>query len=313
MKLIKFEDIANLKISPRHFYSWVEEMLIQKQTAILPPKISMKQADQSFCNVMPCVLPNEDVMGVKIVTRYPHRVPALSSQIILYKQSTGEPLALMDGTYITAQRTGCVAAHSVNTFAKSNFNSIGLIGLGNTARATVNVFASFDKDKEYKICLLRYKDHAESFQRRFLGYKNILFSIYDNAQDLIADNDVVISCVTYTDSLFAEDHCYRPGCTIIPVHTRGFQNCDLFFDKIFADDRDHVKGFQNFEQFKDFAETCDVLTGKHLGRDNDEERILVYNIGLAIHDVYFAQKIYMLLNKLPNTINLPDPAEKFWV
>ena len=29
--------------------------------------------------------------------------------------------------------------------------------------------------------------------------------------------------------------------TVIPVHTRGFQNCDLFFDKVFADDTDHVK------------------------------------------------------------------------
>jgi ornithine cyclodeaminase/alanine dehydrogenase len=33
-------------------------------------------------------------------------------------------------------RTGTVAVHSVKLFAKSDFSDIGLIGLGNTARAT---------------------------------------------------------------------------------------------------------------------------------------------------------------------------------
>ena len=313
MKLINFEDVSNLKIPPEQLYSWVEEMLMQKHSAILPPKISMTQAENGFCNVMPCVLPNEDVMGVKVVTRYPRRTPALSSQIILYRQGSGEPLALMDGTYITAMRTGAVAAHSIKTFAKSDFSSVGFIGLGNTARATLHVFASLDKDVEYTIGLLSYKDHAQSFKDRFKEHKNLVFTVYDNARALIGDSDVTVSCVTYTDTLFADDESYRPGCTIIPVHTRGFQNCDLFFDKVFADDRDHVKGFQHFGRFRNFAETSTVLAGKEPGRNSNGERILIYNIGLSIHDVYFAHKVYQLLGNLPNSIKLADPTEKFWV
>lgn len=313
MKIIRFEDIVSLKISPEQFYHWVETMLTLKQTVILPPKISMKQAEQSFCNVMPSVLPSEDAMGIKIVTRYPQRIPALSSQILLYRQSTGEPLALMDGTYITALRTGAVAAHSIGMFAKSHLKSVGFIGLGNTARATMHVFAALHTEQDYQIGLLGYKNHAESFQERFKEHKNLVFTVYDHARDLIKNSDVTVSCVTYTDFLFAEDACYMPGCTIIPVHTRGFQNCDLFFDKVFADDRGHVKGFKYFDQFKNFSETCDVLTGKNPGRTSDEERILVYNIGISIHDIYFAQRIYSLFDDLPETIDLTDPIEKFWV
>lgn len=317
MKIINFEDIVNLNLPPLDLYHWVEEMLKEKYTAILPPKISMKQAEHSFCNVMPSVLPGLDAMGVKIVTRYPAREPSLESQIILYRQSDGEPLALMDGTYITALRTGAVAAHSLCTFAKSDYQTIGIMGLGNTARATMHIYAAMN-DKEKEVKLLRYKDQGESFIERFKHHDNLRFTIVDNAQELIADSDVTLSCITYTDELLAPDSIYKAGCTIIPVHTRGFQNCDLFFDKVFADDRGHVEGFQNFAKFKSFGETCDVITGKIPGRVNDEERILVYNIGISIHDIYFASKIYTMVegeeSEGVHDIGLASPnMGKFWV
>jgi ornithine cyclodeaminase/alanine dehydrogenase-like protein (mu-crystallin family) len=99
---------------------------------------------------------------------------------------------------------------------------------------------------------------------------------------------------------------------VIPVHTRGFQNCDLFFDKVFADDTGHVKSFQYFDRFKQFAEVSDVLCGASGGRENNEERILVYNIGLAIHDIYFAHKIEAMLPKTAQTV-LTGALEKLWV
>jgi len=313
MKVINFEDITNLKIPPEQFYHWVEYDLLKKHTTVLPAKISMKQAEQCFCNVMPCILPNEDIMGVKIVNRYPHNIPSLTSQIIIYKQSTGKPLALMDGTYITAMRTGAIAANSIVTFAKNNFKSIGFIGLGNTARSTMSIFADLHKDQEYQIKLFNYKNHAELFKERFKENKNLVFTVYDDVRDIIKNSDVTVSCVTYTDSLFAEDSCYMPGCTIIPVHTRGFQNCDLFFDKVFADDYNHVKDFKYFNQFKNFSETCDVISGQKSGRISDEERILVYNIGISIHDIYFAKKIYSFFEDKSDVLNLTDHIEKYWV
>ena len=74
---------------------------------------------------------------------------------------------------------------------------------------------------------------------------------------------------------------------MVPIHTRGFQNCDLFFDKVFADDYGHVKHFQYFDRFRSFGEVSGVVTNKITGRDNNTQRILVYNIGIAIHDIYF--------------------------
>ena len=315
MKIITFEDMQSLKISPVKMYGWVEEMLRQKYTAILPPKVKMNHVEGGRTNVMPCALPNIDAMGIKMNFRYPAPKPSLTSQILLCRLCDGTPLALMDGAYITWIRTGAVAAHSIVTFAKRGYETIGIMGLGNSAYATMNIFTSLDHGTKYLVRVLKYKDQAEAFIRRFEDCKNFTFSVCESAEEMIRTSDVTVSCITFTDTFIARDECFMPGCTIIPVHTRGFQNCDLFFDKVFGDDRGHVDGFKNFGKFKSFAETCDVVTGKAAGRTNVTERILVYNIGLSIHDIYFAHKVYeMLSDKLPDDVNLaPLSLGKLWV
>ena len=71
--------------------------------------------------------------------------------------------------------------------------------------------------------------------------------------------------------------------------------------------------FGNFNKFKDFSEVVDVLNKKHEGRKNDKEKIMVYNIGIGMHDTYFALNIYNMLKdaNLPE-VDLKNPVEKFW-
>lgn len=313
MKLFTFDTIANLNISPIQCYNWTAEMIKNKKNTILPPKISMKPFDATFCNVMPSIV--NDYGGVKVVTRYPERIPSLDSFLVLFDVNSGENLALMDANWITAMRTGAVAAHSVIHLAKSNFQTIGMIGLGNTARSTLLILLNVLPHKNFNIKLLRYKNQAENFIQRFSNFNNITFTIVDDIKDLIVGSDVIISAATHFSQDLCDDKYYKEGVLVVPIHTLGFTNCDLFFDKIFADDYSHVKHFKNFDKFKYFAEMCDVVNKKAEGRNNDNERILAYNIGLSIHDINFASKIYEMFkdDKSLKSINLNSPVEKFWV
>lgn len=98
---------------------------------------------------------------------------------------------------------------------------------------------------------------------------------------------------------------------MIPIHTMGFQNCDIAFDKIFADDIEHIKGFRNFNQFRNLAEVHSVIHGQVSARDSKSERILVYNIGIAIQDIYFASKVIKMLPSL-RVVKLEGPPIKMW-
>ena len=321
MKIISFEDICNLHITPEQCFQWAETTIRNKEKAILPPKISLKPADGVFCNVMPSILSFADrtsMGGVKVVTRYPDRKPSLESRILLLDAQSGDFLALMDGTWITTMRTGAVAAHSTLLFAKSSFSTIGIMGLGNVVRSTLLILAEKVPDRELHFKLLRYKGQEEALAKRFAHIKNFHFSFVDTPQEMIQGADVVLSGATYLPEDICEDCFFEEGVLVQPIHTLGFTNCDLFFDKVFADDIGHVKHFKNFEHFRQVAEVHDVVARTKPGRENDAERILVYNIGISLHDIYFASAIYErfvkegMLDQLQD-VDLKDPTEKFWV
>ena len=312
MKIISHNEIINLKISWNEIFDWVETIITQKNKMILPPKLSMKREGGVFYNTMPSILPLYNIAGVKVVSRYPQRVPSLDSQILLYDLNTGKCKALLDGNFITAVRTGAVAVYSIKTFAKKDFKTIGIIGLGNTSRATIQMLLEVYKDNNFIFKLYRYKDQHLSFKERFKKYSNVKWEIYDTYDEVISESDVVISAITYTNDNLTKEENYKPGCLVVPIHTRGFKNCALFCDKVYADDEGHVKGFEFFDRFKYFSEVTDVVSGERKGRVNNEERIIVYNIGISLQDIYIANKIYEISNK-NSEISLNPPKEKFWI
>ena len=199
----------------------------------------------------------------------------------------------MDVDWITAMRTGAVAALAARLFKKDNTNTYSMIGLGNIARATAMCLIADNKDKPITIRLMHYKDQAEMFAEKFKDESNVNFEIIDNKEQFISEADIVISCVTVaTELLFPDNSLYKKGITVIPVHGRGFQNCDLCFDKVCGYDTDQIRNWKYFSRFHQFDELHHVLQGVNPGRANQEERILSYNYGLALHDIVYASKIY---------------------
>ena len=315
MKIISQQQIRELHIVPAQCVEWVKESFSLKEKAQLPAKISLHPQGNDFFNTMPCLLPEPfNYFGVKIVHRIKGATPALGGDILLYNSQDGELLAMLDADWITTMRTGAVATLAMQTFRKSDAKNYGFIGLGNTGRATMLCLLDAEPEVMHHVLLMRYKDQAEQFIERFKGYTNVTFSICDDVKELIAQSDVIISCITEAQGLLCDDDSlYKEGVLVVPVHTRGFQNCDLFFDKVYADDTAHVCGFKYFDRFKQFAEIQDVIAGKKPGRESDTERILSYNIGLGLHDVVYASKIYERLGADAHNITIERETDKFWI
>lgn len=293
MEFYSDKDIQELNIDNKDILKWVEEAFLLKSESFLPHKISQTfNKGKNFYNTMPCIIPAIDSAGVKIVSRYPERQPSIEGHLLLYSYSDGKLLAMMDATWITTMRTGAVANLAVKTFAKNNFESIALIGLGQTGKSFLDLFISSNDNKSKIFKLKKYKDHTDSIVKKLRknGINNI--QICETNEELIKDSDVIVSAVTVSNELIGKDEWYKKGVLVVPIHTRGFQNCDLFFDRIFADDESHVDGFKHFSQFNYFNELDKVLKNEDKGRQSDEERILSYNIGIALHDIFFARKIY---------------------
>lgn len=312
MKLIGHSDIVNLQLDPARMWDWVDDALRHKDEMLMPAKISIHSEEDRFWNTMPIVMPTFGIAGAKLVNRYPHREPTLDAKILLYSNDTGKPLALLDGNYITTMRTGAVAIHSADVLAVPRYTSVAMVGLGNTARAAILVLAHKHSDRDIHIKLVKYKDQHIRFAERFREYSHLHFTYCDSLEEAVKGAQVVLSAVT----VFHEDavcpDVFDSGTTLIPIHSRGFMQADLVFDRIYGDDTDQVKHFKYFDQFPYFAEVAQVLNGEKLGRMSDDERILVYNIGIVAHDFYFAKKILDSVQSAQE-INISEPEGKFWV
>ena len=315
MKIVSQDRIKALKISPATCVEWVKESFSIKKDSQVPAKISVHPQGYDFYTAMPCLLPARyDRVGLKMVHRVKGAVPSLGSDILVYEASSGTLLAFMDCDWITAMRTGATAVYASQTLRKKGPVTYSFVGLGNTARATMLCLLDTEPDIQHKVLLKRYKDQAELFVDRFSSYDNVSFEIVDTVPGMIAASDVIFSCITDADGLFCEDEsCFRPGCTFIPVHVRGFQNCDLFFDKVYGDDTAPIKNWKYFNQYRHYAELQDVIDGKDPGRENDRERILSYNYGLALHDIFYASKIYDMLKDDCPDVPIVKEMGKFWV
>ena len=321
MKIISQKTIRELGISPRQCVQWIYESFALKANAQLPAKISVHPEETDFFTSMPCLLPESKsnpsirYFGIKEVHRIEGAIPSLGSDILLYNAKNGDLLALLDGDWITTMRTGAVAAASAKALRNEGGFRYGMLGLGNTARATLLCALDAEPEKHFDVKLLRYKDQAELFIERFKDYKNVSFEIVDDIRTIVQSVDVLFSCITSADGLIVEDESLFPaGITIIPVHMRGFQNCDTTFDRVFGDDTGHVRNFKFFPQYRDYNEIGEVFAGRDPGRKSPKQRIIDYNYGLGLHDALFSSKIYeMVAEKALPEIPIIKETDKFWV
>ena len=90
-----------------------------------------------FMGLMPAIY--GDVMGAKLVNLFPGNaalgIPTHQAMIALFRATTGEPLAVMDGRLITEMRTAAVSAVATKLLSPPSGRSLAILGSGVQARA----------------------------------------------------------------------------------------------------------------------------------------------------------------------------------
>lgn len=299
IKQISAEEIKNLNIKPSVYYGWIDEVMDHFEEFILPTKTRVPLRTADYFNVMPCVLPALNRMGLKVVTRSEERRKEgqdnIDADILLYNYNSCNLFSLMDGSMITTIRTAAIAVHSMLHLAIKQ-DVVAMVGLGNIGTWIGRILFDQINGKSIKVKLYRYKNHAERFIEEFKGYQNVTFEVCETYEQLMAGSDVIFSSVTFIENDFCSPNVFKEGCTVIPVHMRGFKECDKVFDHVITSDLESIKKFQYYGEMRKLSRLNEVLKGEIKVREKETDRILVYNLGIALYDIYFAAKIYEQIN-----------------
>jgi ornithine cyclodeaminase len=105
--------------------------------ASMPPRVAaLVQEQEALLGVMPSYLPSAG-LACKLVTLFPHNEDRETHQAVIcvFDPENGTPLALMDGTYVTATRTAAGSALATRLLAREDAQVLALIGTGVQARS----------------------------------------------------------------------------------------------------------------------------------------------------------------------------------
>lgn len=94
-------------------------------------------AAQGFLFIKPAL--TQDALATKLITLVPGNaargLPTLLATIVLMDPATGQPLAVMDGTWITALRTAAVSAVAADELSPTGPKIVAMLGSGALARS----------------------------------------------------------------------------------------------------------------------------------------------------------------------------------
>ena len=257
---------------------------------VQPVRTVIAPAPRALFATMPAVY--GDVLGAKLVTVYPDNaqrgLPTHLASIQLFRASTGEPIAVMDGRLITEMRTAAVSAVAARALATPDARVLAVLDTGVQARAhmeALRLVREFDDVRVWG----RTPEHA----RRLAAEMNARAMAADDA---VRGADVVVT-VTNAAEPILRGSWLTEGTLVIAVGavgaTRRELDADAMRGAVVVDSREAAmqeSGDVLLAQATISAELGEILGGL-TPRPNG--RVTVFkSLGLAVEDVAAARLVY---------------------
>ena len=315
MLILTKEDIAAVCSMEDAIEAVKEAFIVHSEGSVKVPLRINIRSDKYNGNMlfMPAYCEKKDAASLKIVSVYPDNkeknLPSTPAQVLLIDPTTGIVLSIMDGTYITALRTGAASGAAFSVLAKSECKTGALIGTGTQAAMQLEAMIVSKNPKLVKV-YSRNKDRLNNFVKNMstkFKSKAVELVACESADVAVKDADILITATNSDRPLFSVESC-KPGLTISAVgsFTRQMQELDTTVlkkaSKIYYDDKEAmleeageiIKALENrdIDEKKFSGSLGEALAGKIKLRENDEEIIVFKSVGLGTQDLVTAKKVY---------------------
>ena len=258
---------------------------------------------------------NSQFMGMKQVTVAPanafKNMPSIFAQYILSDAKTGQPLAMMNATELTARRTACTSALAASFLCREDAENLLIVGGGKVAQHLIQAHLAVRNFKKVSI----WMRNATKLEEFVAGLKEqgIHTEAVTNLEESARQADL-ISCATLSKTPIIKGEWIKPGAHLdmIGSHkpdTRETDDDAILKSSIFVDSRAGAlhetgelalpiaAGIISEQDVK--ADIVELVKGIHTGRTAAQEITLFKSAGLAIEDLAAALLVYKSLNTKP--------------
>jgi ornithine cyclodeaminase len=281
-----------------------EEVYQPLRTIVRPPEA------RGLLGLMPAYRTGgQGAFGLKAICVFPEN-PATGKDahqgaVMLFSRETGELLALMNASEITAIRTAAVSAVATRLLAREDAQQLGIIGAGVQARTHLEALAAVRTIKHAWVAA-RNIEHAHQLAREMQPKVGFPIEPVGTNKDAVRDADVIVTATSSLEPVINRDWI-PPGAHINAIGThspnsREIDSATMAAARIFTDRRESAlneagdyllaakEGLITPESI--LGELGELLIGTKTGRTSATEITLFKSLGLAIEDVVSADYLY---------------------
>ncbi|HWQ11798.1 MAG TPA: ornithine cyclodeaminase [Roseiflexaceae bacterium] len=276
--------------------------------AVVPLRVPIgQQQHDSHTFFMPALLGASGGLGIKVVSVFPHNaerhgLPSIHALVVLIDAATGRPAAVLDGTYLTALRTGAASGAATRVLAREGARVLALFGAGAQAPHQVHAVCAVRPIERVLIVnrtRARAERLAEALRAEGLAAE---VRVADSPSAALREADVVC-CATSARTPVFDDADVQPGTHINGVgsftpHMQEVPAATVARARVFVDQRaaawaeagDLVAareaGLLSDERV---VELGAVIAGLAPGRAGESEITFFKSVGNAVQDIAVGQ------------------------
>ena len=265
--------------------------------ASAPPRTAVR-AEGGLLGVMPGYVPGV-ALESKLVSVFPandeYGLPSHQGLIALFDEKTGTPLALMDGTYITAIRTGGTAAVATRVLAREDAAVLAILGAGVQGRSHLETFPRVRDFKEIRVAS-RNSERASDLAAHHPRARGTL-----SFEDAVRGADVV-ACCTDARAPILQREWLKPGVHVSAVggtfgpelDAETVAACRVFVEWRGAVTSAPPAGAHELQGLDpdSVTEVGEVIARTRPGRTSADEMTLYKSTGIAVEDAATAGLVY---------------------
>ena len=251
----------------------------------------------------------QGAFGLKAITVFPenpaHGKDAHQGAVTLFSRETGELLALMNASEITAIRTAAVSAVATRLLAREDAETLGIIGAGVQARTHLAALALVRPIKNARI-VARNFEHAVELVREMQPKFSFPLEPVRTNEEAVRSAGLIVTATSSLEPVINKDWI-SAGAHINAIgthspNTREIDSGTMGVARIFVDRRESAlnesgdyllaakEGVVTPESI--IAEIGELLIGSKSGRTSPNEITLFKSLGLAIEDVACANYLH---------------------
>lgn len=249
------------------------------------------------------------LIGTKIASGFYDNVkkglPPGIAIIVLLDLETSMPLAIMDGSHITAYRTGAAGAVAASVLARKDSTNVGILGAGTQGRMQLVALKEL-----FDIQHARVWDIDPDMTRRYVDEMSTTLSIdiqaVDAPEKIVVDADIIVTATPSRKALIPASALHEglhinaigadgPGKQELDPHIMTCASkivTDSLSQCIKIGEIQHAIGQGLISEEDVHAEIGEILNGDKVGRENEEEITLFDATGLSAQDIAAAKIVY---------------------